>query len=225
MDNLLLSCDGAAVGGQWLPPFRLHAGESVCLHVPGPAWGEDEERLLRVLTGAEKVPGVRVSGRVEYACPATGRTGFLGLVRQPYPVDWLRRTAGVTPGDAERIVARLGLKPQWRVCNLPGTPRVLLGLEAVWARGADAVIFSCIGLDPLGRQAMFDAVRLRLGPCAAVFLSYPYTTQDRYERAAFLAPAALILCSPRETCRCRCPRDTGECTCATTAAGPTNSAP
>jgi hypothetical protein len=118
---------------------------------------------------------------VEHAYPATGRPGLLGLFRQPYPTDWLRR-AGVAAGDIQPIVARLGLKPEWRVYNLPGTPRALLGLEAVWARKADVVIFSCVGLDPCGRQEMFDAVRSRLGSCAAIFLSYPYFTQGRYRR-------------------------------------------
>jgi|SRR5579885_3143271 len=196
MSALLLSCEGVAVGGLTLPPFRLRAGESVCLHVPGPAHGEEEEQLLRVLTGGEKVPGVEVLGRVEYAAPATGRPGLLGLFRQPYPADWLRRTAGISPGDAQRVVARLGLKPEWRVCNFSANPRALLGLEAAWARGAEAVIFSCVGLDPLGRQAMFGAVRSRLERWAALYLSYPYLTQGHYERDHLPGASCLEVVKP-----------------------------
>jgi hypothetical protein len=124
---------------------------------------------------------MHVLGRVEHAHRAWGRPGLLGLFLQPYPADWLRR-AGVGPGDAERIVARLGLKPELRVINLSGKPRALLGLEAAWARGAEVIIFSTAGLDPLGRLAVFDAVRSHLGTCAAIYLSYPYMTQGRYER-------------------------------------------
>jgi len=118
---------------------------------------------------------------VEFARTATGRTGFLGRFVQPYPVDWLLR-AGVSPRDAGQVVARLGLKPEWRVCNLPATPRTLLGLEAVWARGAEAVVFSCAGLDPLGRRAVFEVIRAHLETCAAIYLSYPYGTQGWHER-------------------------------------------
>jgi hypothetical protein len=98
--------------------------------------------------------------------------------------------------DAQRIVAGLGLRPELRVSNLPGTPRALLGLEAVWARGADGVIFSCAGLDPCGRQAMFDAVRARLGSCAAIYLSHVYTTQGHYERDHLPGASCLDLTKP-----------------------------
>jgi hypothetical protein len=196
MDNLLLSSDGAAVGGLWLPPFRLHRGESACLHIPGLACGEQEERVLCGLSGADTISGIRVLGRVEYAAPATSRAGLLGLFRRPYPVDWLRRTARLNPGDARGIVAKLDLKPEWRVCNLPGTPRSLLGLEAAWARGADVVVFSCVGLDPCGRQAMFDAVRTRLGSCAAIYLSYAYATQGRSERDHLPGASCLDVTKP-----------------------------
>ncbi len=182
MANLLLSSSGAALGELWLPPFALRVGESLCLHVPAPAWGEQEAQLLRALTGVDQVAGIVAAGRVEYASPATRRTGLLGLLRQPYAVDWLRRTARLNRDDARRVVAGLGLKPEWRICQIAGTPRALLGLEAVWARGAEGVIFSCVGLDPCGRQAVFEAIRSRLSRCAAVYLSYPYSTQGRQER-------------------------------------------
>jgi hypothetical protein len=190
MNTLLLSCEGVVIGGQSLPAIQLHTRESLCLHLPGPACGDEEAQLLRTLTGGDLVPGVRVLGRIEFAYPAIGRTGFLGLFRQPYPVDWLRG-AGVDPQNAAQIVARLGLKSEWRVCNLPGNPRALLGLEAVWARGADAVVFSTVGLDPLGVQAVFGAVRSHIQACAAIYLSYPYLTQGRYECAHL--PGALCL--------------------------------
>jgi hypothetical protein len=182
MDQLLIASQGFRLGWGWFPPFLLHTGESVCLHVPGPAWGDDERDLLGVLTGMADLPEVRVLGRVEHARPAMGRPRLLGLIREPYPVDWLRRQVGVSRDAAERITARLHLKPEWRLDNLAGTPRTLLGLEAVWARGADALIFSTVGLDPLGRQTVFDAVRSHLGTCAAIYLAYPYTTESRNER-------------------------------------------
>jgi hypothetical protein len=97
-------------------------------------------------------------------------------------VGWLRRAGRVNRDEAQRVVSGLGLKPEWRLCQIAGTPRALLGLEAVWARGAEVVIFSCVGLDPLGRQAVFEAVSSRLSSGAAVYLSYAYTTQGRYER-------------------------------------------
>jgi hypothetical protein len=84
-------------------------------------------------------------------------------------------------------MARLGrskepLLPGERIGKLSATPLLLLGLEAVWARGADVTIFTVAGLDPVGRQTIFQAISSRLPQCAAIYLSHVYTTQGRWER-------------------------------------------
>jgi hypothetical protein len=183
MNPVRLSCDGVAVGGLTIPPFQLRGGEVACLHLPVLSW-QEEAQLVQALTGEHPVSGIHRFGRVCWARPARNmRRGLFGLFRPGRAVDWLRRSAGVSRAEAEAVVERLGLRREWRVCQLAGNPRLLLGLEAAWARGADVVVFSTVGCDPAGVRAAFEAVARRGDRGAAVYLSYLYSTQGRMERS------------------------------------------
>jgi hypothetical protein len=76
--------------------------------------------------------------------------------------------------EALAVLGRLGMPPQWRTNRFPGTPKVLMNLEAARASGATIIVLSLSGLDPLGRQAVFNAVAERLRGCAVIYLAYPY---------------------------------------------------
>lgn len=190
MKPVRLSCRGIVVEGIWLPPFQLHVGQWVCLHMPCRAFSKQEQQLLEVLTGEHPVSGLSLSGRVYEASPPTSRSGLLGTLFQARVVDWLRRSAGISLGEARAILTRLHLPLGCRVGQVPWTPKTLLGLEAAWARGADVIVFRTAGLDPLGRQAVFDAVSSRLVQGAALHISYPFWSNGRSERT----------CSPGGSC-------------------------
>jgi hypothetical protein len=100
--------------------------------------------------------------------------------------DWLQYTAGVPQREAESMLeeGRSILKDHdfahdWQVCRLPGNPKVVLGLQAAWALGAEAVVFSLVGLDPWGREKIHEAVRARLDRCAAIELSYEFVSNGQ----------------------------------------------
>jgi hypothetical protein len=191
MERLLVACEGITVGSLQVPPFELRAGRLVCLHVPGPADSADQFHLVQALTGARPLPGLRLFGRVEAAMPPTQPAGLLGLFRRlPRAATWLSRSAGIPAAEAEAIVARLVQATDERVGqlpigHLPMNPRTLLGLEAAWARGADAIVFTTVGIDPRGYRLVFEAVSSRLPRCAAIRLSYARWTQGGWERACF----------------------------------------
>lgn len=195
-DELRVSCDGCAVGRLTVPPFRLHAGAAVCLHLPGPVYSKDWHALVQVLTGAQPLPSVRQFGRVQWAEPASTPTTVLGLLRQGRltplrPVDWLQRVAGLSAADSTSVVARLDLRPEWRLSQLAGNPRALLGLEAIWAQRADAVVFHTVGCDPSGVKRVFEAVAAHLAECPAIYLSSWFWQDGGQQRDHF--PGATCL--------------------------------
>ncbi|MBL8800211.1 MAG: hypothetical protein JNM56_40395 [Planctomycetia bacterium] len=109
----------------------------------------------------------------------------------PRPAEWLQRVAGLSPTDSAAVVERLGLRPQWRLSQLAMNPRTLLGLEAVWAQGADAVVFQTAGCDPAGLRRVFEAVTGHLMECAAVYLSFEFWQDDRIQRNHLSGAACL----------------------------------
>jgi hypothetical protein len=185
LNQVQLACDGLTLGSMWIPPFQLALGQTLCLHMPGRANSSEEDQVIELFTGQRSMQGFHRVGQVLWAEPAMYPRGFLGWLHQPRPQDWLCRETGMTRAEAATIVDRLGLRPGWRLCEIPWTARVMLGLEVVWARGATGIVFSVVGLDPLSRQTVFGAVNARLDRCAAVFLSYVYFQNEQPKRDCF----------------------------------------
>jgi hypothetical protein len=184
MNPIPVSCEGVSIASLAIPPFRLQTGTLVCLHMPGPACSEEEEQVIQALTGKRQVPGLYLFGRVAWARPARPlRVGLFGLFSQDRSDDWLVRAAGVSRAEAGAVLARLGLRPTWAIRHLPLTPTTLLGLEAAWAGGAEALVFLTAGLDPSGREAVYQSVAARLGQCAAIHLSYPFLQNGQKQRS------------------------------------------
>ncbi len=188
MDPLKMSCEGVTIGSVEIPRFQLRLGEFVCLHLPGPLSSEEEKQSILVLTGRRPVSGLRLFGRTCWAQRPASRGGLFEFFQRPRAVDWLQRAGDVSRAQARAIVERLGLRPDWRISQLAANPSTLLGLEASWARGAEVVVFSTSGCDPLGKRAIYEAVTSRLDRCAAIHLSHPntkgeWTCRDFFPRA------------------------------------------
>jgi hypothetical protein len=191
------SCEGITVGEIWIPPFQLRVGEVACLHMPSPRLVAEKDDLLKAFTGRRSLPGLHLHGKVEYAEPPPSRAGVLGFFRSSRPADLLRQSTGVSREEAARVVARLGLKPEWRVNQLAMNPKTLLGLEVAWARGADVVVFSTVGCDPLGVQTVFREVASRVKNGAGLYLCYPYLQDGQEHRDCF--PGSLCVQLSRQT--------------------------
>lgn len=183
MGPLRFACEGVLLDGLQLPPFQLHAGEALCLHLPRLKTWSERAQFVKALAGPDPVEGLTRLGRIIYAEPPEGHGGLRGLWPSPRVVDWLRRRAGMDAAIAQEVVTRLGLSETWRVSHMAMNPRTLLGLEAAYARGAEVILFTTVGCDPLGTKAAFDTVLARLERCSAIYLSYPYTVNGAVQRA------------------------------------------
>jgi hypothetical protein len=193
MNDLYLTCEGITVGGIGIPAFELRRGDFICLHMPCLCDSKEANLVVQALTGKEQVSGLQADGVVAQACPARGRAGLVGLFYHPRAVNWLRRTARIPLATAQATVARLGIGTEGRVPRLDWLSRNMLGLEAAWLSGADVVIFTTVGLDPLGRNTTFEAVAAHLGRSAAIHLSYTYWSHGLQERQCFPGTCCLEL--------------------------------
>src|SRR5438105_11665132 len=147
MNETVLSCAGLSCGSTQIPAFQLGRGQAICLHLTS---STDQDRVIPVLTGKEKTPGIDLAGQVRWAEPPRIRRRFPRFFFRQRIVEWLQQAAKISKDQAQDTMARLGLRPDWRIDEIPSNPRLQLALEAVWACGADAVLFSTAGCDPLG---------------------------------------------------------------------------
>ena len=137
-----ISCEGVVSGSIVLPPFELHAGHMLCMHIPWPGYSRLDQHLLDLLVGKRPMPGLIHQGAVRWAEPACYTLGWRGWFYQPSVETWLYRAAQFSRAEAEAILDRIQLQPKIRVCQLGYNWRVLLGLEATWSRRGCHHLFS-----------------------------------------------------------------------------------
>jgi hypothetical protein len=152
-----------------VPPFRVGAGQAVCLHVPlpSPTWCE---QLLPVLTGKIAHPALRFFGSVRHLeRPLPRRRWWRGL-HDPSVRDWLTREKGLTPAEAADILGRVALPSDLRVGRVGWNERTMLALEVCLLRAPDLLVFDSAGNDPLGVCRTFERLATRLPGMALLYL-------------------------------------------------------
>ncbi len=188
MNRTRIHCQGMTVAGRNLPPFDLRGGDFVCLHMPDAVDWDAETKMAEVLCGKMPQSGLQVCGKVVSALYWTElplRGGFLRMFRRPRVAHWLHKRFGLSSSIVEDILRRHSWTKQTMIEQLPGTPKVLLALEAAWARSAEAIVFSASGLDPLGRQLIYKTIVPRLQDCPVIQLSHQFWTNGQYYRDCF----------------------------------------
>jgi hypothetical protein len=191
MEGVILRSTGAIIDSLMVPPLQLQIGESLCLHLPsGSEMSFVEEHLVAALTGKKRVTGVQALGQIRWVTTPLPPRGLQVLFYHPRAVDWLRREGRMTGQEAEAVIARLdlivnGRIGKFRIGCVPYDGRLLLGLEAAWARKADAVVFDTVGLGEWTSMRIFEAVAARLGSCAAIHLSYELSCAGQIVRSCF----------------------------------------
>jgi hypothetical protein len=188
-----LDCEGFTIGALQLPAFQLRVGDFICLHAPYFAESTQEHTLVQALTGSRPIAGLHRFGRIEWAAPAMSPRGLLRLLRRPRPADWLCSAAKLSRSEARMIGDRLGIRSDVYLDQLAYNPRRLLGLEAAWARGADVIVFTTVGCDPRGVQAIRAAVSERLDRCPAIRLCYEFCTDGQKRRECFAGATRIEL--------------------------------
>jgi hypothetical protein len=175
MKEFLVRCQGARVGGYWLPPFELGTGERLSLHLPGRGHSEDWWLFVRVLTKGEPVPGLSINGKVVCAEPAVGRRGVARFLRgELRPAGWLRSRTGISKERADELVRQwLPDAADYSINALAANPRQRLGLLAALETGAEIILYTTTGCDPLGAQTQHAVLAELLGRRAAIYCTRP----------------------------------------------------
>jgi hypothetical protein len=193
MDSILLSSAGFTVGPLHIPAFQLRVGEGVCLHMPDAMDSPAVEQLIRILIGERAMPGVLCDGRSRWAASVRNlRHGLLGLFRPMRVADWLSRIAGITPAQTRAILHELSADGRNdRLDQLAGTSRVVLSVEAAWLAGTQVVVFTTAGLDPPGKEAVYQVVSSHFPYWSAIHLSFPFLQNGRRLRDCFAGTTCL----------------------------------
>ncbi len=193
MDSIVLSSAGFTVGPFEVPAFRLRAGECVCLHLSEAMDSPAVDQLIGILSGKRAVSEVRCSGRSRWAAPVRKvRHGLFGLFRPMRVADWLARTAGATPPQTQAILHRLSAQGRNdRLDRLAGTSRMLLSVEAAWLIGTQVIVWTTAGLDPPGREAVYQAVSSHFPRWSAIHLSFSFHQNGQRLRECFAGTRCL----------------------------------
>jgi hypothetical protein len=191
MERLVLTCTGASVGSLWVPPLQLRLGELLCFHMPGMPWSPDQNHLVAALAGLKPVAGLEPRGHIAWVEPPSAPKGLLQmLIKHPRAADWLRQNGGLSRDASAAIVARLdpivdGRIAKNRIGSVPWEGRMLLALEAAWARNPDAIVFTTVGAAGLPALTIFKAIAPRLSNCAAIHLCYAQASGAGMEHTCF----------------------------------------
>lgn len=177
-------CQGFTDGPLTLPTFAVQRGQEIALQLPDPSNETLESRLCDLLLHPRPEGPIQGPSAVAWVgafCPPTAarwKPVFQRwLLPSPRFLAWLKKTAKMPSKEATAVLARMELSARWRMNQLAGTPKALLRLEAALCSGAQVVVVSMAGLDPLGREAVLNAVRDKLHQFAAIYLSGHYFSQ------------------------------------------------
>src|SRR5439155_9885359 len=111
--------------------------------------------------------------------PARGPSVWRRWFNDPTPFDWLKNNTGLPDNAIQSIVTENDMDRSVPLSRYAGTPKVICGLYAAYARKPGAIIFATEGLDPCGVQTAFRIDSQHLSECAALYLAWPYTTQGQ----------------------------------------------
>ena len=164
-----MECFGLELAGSILPPFELHAGEALCLHIEHSTipWYEG---ILKLLRGDISDPQLRVDGQVRYLeRPMPGR-GWFGRRKNMLPGNWLVNEVKLSPTEANRILNQLNVNPDLRIGWMGWNERTLLALEAYFVHSPDLLVFDTSGNDYQGIHTVFSRLDSRPPSMAVIYL-------------------------------------------------------
>jgi hypothetical protein len=166
---LRLDCLGLRAGGHTLPPFRLHAGEAVCMHVqhsPLPWY----DGVLPLLQGKATHPALRLLGTTHYLERPIPRRTWFGRRKDCAAQEWLMREQGLSSEDAARVLQAVSVPPDLRVGWMGWNERTMLALEVCLLRPPDVLVFDAAGNDLMAINSIFNRLVSRPSGLAIVYL-------------------------------------------------------
>ncbi len=186
MQEIRLECDGLTTRDFALPPFRVQAGQSVCLHVrlSTAIW---YEILKPMLSGRLVHPALHLHGSVSYLERPMPRRRWWGGWRSPSAGDWLTTEKGLTSTETASVLGTVDLPADLSVGRIGWRERTLLALEACLLRPPDLLVFDTCGNDWETIYHIFDRLVSRQPQFALLYL------KTRLEREDLCLPGAVCL--------------------------------
>lgn len=181
-----LECDGLTVRGFFLPPFRVEAGQSVCLHVrlPSPQW---QEELVPVLSGRFGHAALHLRDSVSYLERPMPHWRWWRGWHSPSAGHWLTTERGLTSTEAEAVLSLVGEPADMSVGRIGWRERTLLALETCFLRPPDLLVFDTCGNDWLTIHHIFERLASRTPQFALLYL------KTRFEKEDPCLPSAVCL--------------------------------
>lgn len=175
--EIQIECDGLTVRDFFLPPFRIEAGQNVCLHVrmPSPKW---QEELVPILSGRAAHPALRLHGSVTYLERPMPRRRWWGKRYNPSAGDWLTTEKGLTSKEAEAVLSLVGEAADMSVGAIGWNERTMLDLEASLLRPPDLLVFDMCGNGPEIASPIFERLASRTPPFALLYLKTRFYSYD-----------------------------------------------
>ena len=174
------------------PAFKLRGGECGDSWFPAKEAWVDAERIVACLTGMEPVAGLELHTKVLFAKPASSPSGWRRWFHDPTPFEWLKENTTLSEDAIRSFLLNHAMDRSIPLSRYTGTPKMLLGLEAAYARKPKVVVFSTAGLDPTGIDDLFRIVSERLPECAAICLAWPVICQGQEHLGASFPGSALV---------------------------------
>jgi hypothetical protein len=190
MSELRMSCGGCAVEDWWIPPFELRDGQSLTLYVPSGSLVHPDEPITAFLNRFGRA--FEIHGQSAIAEPAVSPFGFFSWFKDHSATGWLRRRSGMTRSQAQDVIHRLRLHRD-DIRYLNGSYRMLLGMEAALAKPSDLLIFSTTGANYASIQIAFAMAQQHCAQHAAVYLSFPYISQERMHYRDFPGSERVVI--------------------------------
>jgi hypothetical protein len=186
MPEIRLECDGLTTRDFSLPPFRVQAGQSVCLHVrlSTSIW---HENLKPMLSGRIAHPALHLHGPVSYLERPMPRRRWWGKMYNPSAGKWLTAERGLTSSEAEAVLDLVREPADMSIGRIGWKERTLLALEAILFRPPDLLVFDTCGNDWETIYHIFDRLASRQPQFALVYL------KTRLEREDPCLPGAVCL--------------------------------
>ena len=136
-----------------LPEISTAPGCYWCLHLPNGyynALSSLERELRRITSGRNQ--------KIAFAQSAQPRRSLVRLLKKRTTVAWLMSQCRLTEEQARSLIDSLGVHVHEDFACNAGNPRCLLGIAAALHTQPDVLVYSTMGLDPLGRKAAIEYV-------------------------------------------------------------------
>lgn len=177
MHAVRMECEGLTIRDFFLPPLRIEAGQTVCLHVrlPSPKW---QEGLVPILSGRIAHPALHLYGCVSYLERPMPWRRWWGKLYNPSAGDWLTGERGLTSAEAETVLHLVSEPAGMDIGRIGWRERTLLTLEAILLRPPDLLAFDTCGNDYLTIHHIFERLASRTPQFALLYLKTRFHKED-----------------------------------------------